>query len=134
MRRISLIVCSVLLLMVLVACNQSTEENLKTVSIGAGDAGKTITLNEGDTLVVTLNGNTTTGYSWLIQAMDPVILKQVGEPASTPENNQLGAQRKIVLTFQAVKTGQAQLILNYMRPFEKDTAPLNTFEVTLVVN
>lgn len=134
MRRITLTVCSVLLLLAMVACNQASGENPKAVSIGAGDAGKTITLNEGDTLVVTLDGNTTTGYNWLLQAMDPAILKQVGEPAYTPESNQLGAPGKIALTFQAVKSGQAKLVLNYMRPFEKDTAPLNTFEVTLVVN
>lgn len=134
MRRITLTVCSVLLLLAMAACNQASGGNPKAVSIGAGDAGKTITINEGDTLVVTLDGNTTTGYNWLIQDMDPAILKQIGEPAYTPASNQLGAPGKIALTFQAVKTGQAKLVLNYMRAFEKDSAPLNTFEVTLVVN
>jgi inhibitor of cysteine peptidase len=131
-KRITLTISSILLLLALVACSQATEASSKT-SIGVGDAGKTISLHLGDTLVVTLDGNITTGYNWLMQPMDPEILKQVGEPAYTPESNKVGAPGKIVLTFQAVKTGQANLVLNYMRSFEKETPPLNTFEVTVVV-
>ncbi|MFZ1039712.1 MAG: protease inhibitor I42 family protein [Anaerolineales bacterium] len=131
-RRIALTVCSVLLLLAMVAGSRASEAYSK-ISIGAGDAGKTVSLHQGDILVVTLNVNTTTGYNWLMQSMDPAILKRVGEPVYTPETNQAGAQGEIVITFQAVKTGQANLILNYMRSFEKDTEPINTFEVTVVV-
>ena len=131
-RRIMRTVSSALLLLVLVACSQASKTDA-TISIGAGDAGKTITLHPGNTLIVTLDGNTTTGYNWLMQTMDPAILKQVGEPTYTPESNQIGAPGKISLTFQAVKTGQAKLVLNYMRSFEKDIAPLKTFEVSVVV-
>jgi len=132
LKRITPIVSSVLLALALVACSQTSAAGSK-ISIGTGDAGKTITLHPGDTLVVTLDGNITTGYNWLMQPMDPAILKQVSEPAYTPESNQAGAPGKIVLTFQAVKTGQANLVLNYMRSFEKNTTPLSTFEVTVVV-
>ena len=132
-RKITPTVCTFLLLMALVVCNQVSGENSKTTSIGAGDAGNTITLNQRESLVVTLDGNPTTGYNWLMQTMDPAILKQVGEPAYIPESNQLGASGKITITFQAVKTGQAKLVLSYMRSFEKDIAPLNTFEVMVVV-
>ena len=132
-RRITPTVCTFLLLLVLVACNQVSGENSKTISIGAGDAGNTITLNQGESLVVTLDGNPTTGYNWLMQTMDPAILKQVGEPAYTPENDQPGASGKITIAFQAVKTGQAKLVLSYMRSFEKETAPQNIFEVLVVV-
>ncbi len=125
-------VSSALLLLALVACSQTPKTDA-TSSIGAGDSGKTITLSQGDTLIVTLDGNTTTGYNWLMQTMDPAILKQVGEPAYTPESDQVGAPGKISLTFQAIKTGQAKLILNYMRSFEKEIAPLKTFEVSVVV-
>jgi len=130
--RIILTVSSVFLLLAMAACSQTSGSD-SNISIEADDSGKTITLHQGDTLIVTLDGNTTTGYNWLMQTMDPAILKQVGEPAYTPESNQIGAPGKISLTFQAVKTGQAKLVLNYMRSFEKDIAPLNTFEVTVVI-
>lgn len=130
-RRITVAV-SFILLLVMAACSPASGTDLNT-TIGAGDAGKTITLHEGDTLIVTLDGNTTTGYTWLMQTMDPAILKQVGDPAYTPESDSIGAPGTISLTFQAVKSGQASLVLNYMRAFEKDVAPLHTFEVTVVV-
>jgi inhibitor of cysteine peptidase len=131
-KSITLTISSFLLLLALTACSQVPGTYSKT-SIDAGDAGKTISLHLEDTLVVTLDGNITTGYNWLMQPMDPEILKQVGDPAYTPESNRVGAPGKIVLTFQAVKTGQANLVLDYMRSFEKDTPPQNTFEVTVVV-
>jgi predicted secreted protein len=133
-KRIALSISTVLVILglVLVACNQASAKNPK-ISISAGDSGKTITMNMGQTLEVTLDGNMTTGYNWVMQSMDPAILKQVGDPVYTPESNQIGAPGKIVLTFQPVKTGQANLVLNYMRPFEKNTDPSKIFQVTIVV-
>jgi inhibitor of cysteine peptidase len=131
-RKIIRTISSVLLLLTLVACSQ-TSKTESTISVGAGDAGKTITLSQGNTLIVTLDGNTTTGYSWLMQTMNPALLKQVGDPTYIPESNQVGASGKISLKFQAIRTGQATLILNYMRSFEKDIAPLKAFEVMVVV-
>ncbi len=130
--RITLSLISVLLVLALAACSQ-TASAASTTSIGAADAGKTISLHKGDSLTVTLDGNVTTGYTWLVKPMDPAILKQVGDSKYTPENTKIGAPGKVSLTFQAVQTGQSELVLNYTRSFEKNTAPLNTFEVTIVV-
>lgn len=133
-KSIILIVSSILVILALalVALNQAFAQNSK-ISITAGDAGKTVTMNMGQTLDVTLDGNVTTGYNWIMQSMDPAILKQVGDPLYTPESNQMGAPGKIGLTFQPVKTGQANMVLNYMRPLEKNTGPSKTFQVTIVV-
>ncbi len=130
--RITLSIISVLLVLALAACSQ-TASAASTTSIGAADAGKTISLQKGDSLTVTLDGNATTGYTWQAQPTDPAILKQVGEATYTSKSKELGAPGKVSITFQAVKTGQSELVLNYMRPFEKNSAPLNTFKVTVVV-
>jgi inhibitor of cysteine peptidase len=97
------------------------------------DAGKTINLNIGDTLVVALDGNITTGYTWEMLPMDPAVLQQVGAAEATPDTTALGAGGKIALKFLAVKRGQAPLQLVYRRSFEQDVAPLNTFEVNVNV-
>ncbi len=133
-KRIALMASSIILILALalVAYNQASAKNPK-MSISTGDAGKTIPMNMGQSLEITLDGNMTTGYNWIVQSMDPAILKQVGDPVYTPESDRTGAPGKIVLTFQPVKTGQANLVLNYERPFEKDTDPLKTFQVTIVV-
>jgi inhibitor of cysteine peptidase len=97
------------------------------------DAGTTISLNQGDTLVVALDGNITTGYTWEMLPMNPAVLQQVGIAEVTPDTAALGAGGKIALKFLAVKSGQAPLQLVYRRSFEQDVAPAKTFEVNVKV-
>lgn len=130
--KISLSILSVLFLMslVLAACQPAGSAS---VTIGEQDAGKTIELIMGDTLVVALDGNITTGFSWIPAPQDPVLLEQVGEVQVTPTGDQLGAPGKIAQQFKAVASGQTLLHLDYKRAWEEDTAPEKTFEVTVVV-
>ena len=78
------------------------------------------TLKVGDKLVVVLNSNSTTGYSWKVQGSgigDTGILKQIGKPKLVaPESDLMGAPNKTQYTFQAVKTGTDQLEFWYMPP------------------
>jgi inhibitor of cysteine peptidase len=97
------------------------------------DAGKTITLNTGDTLFVELDGNVTTGFNWIAAPQKPILLNQVGEAEVTPESDLVGAPGKIVLRFEAVAQGQTVLHLDYKRSWEADEAPEKSFEVTVVV-
>ncbi len=97
------------------------------------DAGTTITLKTGDTLLIELDGNVTTGFNWIPAPQDPVLLNQVGETEVTPESDRIGASGKIVLRFKAVGQGQTLLHLDYKRWWETDIAPEKTFEVTVVV-
>jgi len=98
------------------------------------DAGKAITLKVGDTLLVSLEGNITTGYTWEMVAADTAILAQQGDAAYAPESNLVGAPGLIRLTFKATAAGHQALNLVYHRPWEKDVKPLKTiaFDVTVV--
>ena len=115
---------------ILTACKPATDD---MIQIGEQDAGKTITLKTGDTLVVSLDGNMTTGFNWVPAPQNPVLLKQVGEPEVTPDSSELGAPGKIVLKFEAAAKGQTILHLDYKRPWEENTAPEKVFDVTVVV-
>ncbi len=119
----------VLLLFSFVACGQSGRT---PITLSEADSGKTVELNKGDTLVITLVGNITTGYNWEM-LQDPAILRQVAGPQVTPDSKALGAPGKIALRFEAVKTGQASLELVYRRSWETGVPPQKTFEVTIVV-
>jgi len=101
--------------------------------ISAQDAGKTIELKTGDILIVSLEGNMTTGYSWVPAPQDPVLLKQVGDVQVTPSSDLIGAPGLLATQFQAVATGQTTLRLEYKRPWEENVLPEKTFEVTLVI-
>lgn len=120
----------VLMMGIVAACKSASAES---ITIGDQDAGKTVELKVGDTLVVSLDGNITTGFNWVPAPQDPVLLEQVGEAEATPDSDQLGAPGKIVLHFKAIAQGQTNLHLDYRRPWEEDTAPEKTFEVTVIV-
>jgi inhibitor of cysteine peptidase len=119
-------------LFVLVGCSPA-QVRAKTVTLTEADAGKTIELQNGNLLVVVLDGNITTGFNWEMVPQTPAVLEQLGEPEATPDSSALGAGGKISLKFQAVQTGQASLTLIYHRSFEKDVPPEKTFEVTILV-
>lgn len=97
------------------------------------DAGKSIEVKVGDTIQVSLEGNPTTGYNWVMAPQDPAVLEQQGEAEFKAVDESLGASGLITETFKAMKKGQTTLRLEYKRPWEKDITPEKTFEVTVVV-
>lgn len=105
------------------------------IQLSAADSGRTVTMKVGDHLVVELDANPSTGYTWEIGEADSSIIKQVGETeyksaSATPMPGQGGTQ---VLRFQAVGSGSTTLKLIYHRPWETGVAPINTFTVQVTV-
>lgn len=101
--------------------------------LAADDAGETVTVENGDTFTVTLEGNPTTGYSWEPEDLDTSILEQQGDWEFDPESSAVGAGGMVTTTFKAVGTGTTTLRLIYHRPFEQGVEPLDTWEVTIRV-
>ncbi|MEP7135294.1 MAG: protease inhibitor I42 family protein [Chloroflexota bacterium] len=128
--KISTLIIPVLFVGLLTGCAATSADK---VTITEQDAGKTITLKTGDTLIVSLEGNMTTGFSWIPATQTPVLLEQVGEVAVTPVSNAIGAPGKILLQFKATEKGQTNLHLDYKRSWEQGVAPAKTFDVTVVV-
>lgn len=102
------------------------------LTLRAGDDGEEIELREGREFTISLEGNPTTGYSWEAVELDEEILRQVGEPAFTPESEALGASGTQLLRFRAVGEGRTTLRLVYHRPWE-EVEPERTFSVEVVV-
>jgi len=102
---------------------------IRTVRVDAGANGSRISLHPGDRLVITLEGNITTGYQWVILPNMDGVLELQGEPeyaAST--KNLMGAGGVYHFTFKAIKAGTTQLNLKYYRSFEPaDVPPIETF-------
>jgi inhibitor of cysteine peptidase len=117
-----------LLLTALSACGASTE-----VKLDAGDAGSQVELNAGQTLVVSLEGNPTTGFTWEAAELDEQVLRQVGEAEFKPDSDAIGSGGVQTLRFETVNSGQTTLDLVYRRPWEEDVEPAETFSVQVVV-
>jgi inhibitor of cysteine peptidase len=99
------------------------------------DAGQTIELEIGEEFAVKLAGNPTTGYTWEMATSEAAVVEQVGEPnyEEESEGGLVGAGGGITLHFKATRPGQQLLQLIYHRPWEEDAAPINTFDVIVVV-
>ncbi len=106
----------------------------KPVNLTATDNGSQISLKEGGQVVITLDGNPSTGYTWEAQALDTTIFKQVGEATFVSSDPGLvGAGGSLTLTFSVLKAGTAPLTLVYHRPWEAGVDPVDTFSVTITV-
>jgi inhibitor of cysteine peptidase len=97
-------------------------------------SGKQVELSVGQTLVVTLASNVTTGYSWsLTENSDETVLSKTGNEYITPQTTLMGAGGTEKWTFQALKKGTSIISMEYSRPWETDTPPADTFNLTVVV-
>lgn len=104
------------------------------VKAGIDDDGREVQFKKGQTLVVTLEANPTTGYTWEVaEPLDEQVLRQTGEPEFKAESEALGAGGVQILRFEAVNAGQTTLKLVYHRPWEKDVEPLETYPIEVVV-
>jgi inhibitor of cysteine peptidase len=99
------------------------------------DNGKSVTLNIGDKLIINLKGNYTTGYQWTLKdGFDNDVIVQVGEASYKPEKtDRVGSGGIATFTFKAVGKGRTDLMLEYLRSWEKNVAPAEDFELTVVV-
>jgi inhibitor of cysteine peptidase len=118
----------VLLLTVLTACSSANEVNLD-----AGDNGSQVELKSDQTLVISLEGNPTTGYTWEVAEVDEGVLRQVGEVEFEPEDTgDVGVRSVQILRFETVNSGKTSLDLVYHRSWE-DEEPQETFSIQVVV-
>jgi inhibitor of cysteine peptidase len=103
------------------------------VELDMTDNGSQVELEVGQVLVISLEGNPTTGYTWEIGGIEESVLRQVGEVVFEAESDLVGAGGVQTLRFEAVGVGQASLDLVYHRPWEEGVAPLETFSVQIEV-
>lgn len=96
---------------------------------------KEIAVSAGDSFKVSLESNTTTGFSWPEQAQvnDTAVLKQAKHEYVAPANDKLGAAGNESWTFKALKKGTATISMEYSRPWEGGEKAEWTFVLTVTV-
>jgi inhibitor of cysteine peptidase len=133
-RRAAVVMAGALVLALTGGCGGGAEPSV--VRLTEEDAGTTVALAVGDSLVVTLESNASTGYAWEVVAPLPESLEQEGEPEYfAPEDQDVvGAPGAQEFTFAVVSAGTGALDLAYVRPWEEDVEPEATYEVTIEVS
>jgi inhibitor of cysteine peptidase len=104
------------------------------VLMSEADNGKTIIIAKGDSLVIRLKSNPSTGYGWQVGKNNDSILKLIGLPAFHPAEHEIpGAPGRQSFTFVAIAKGSDAIELGYARPWENGVAPVKTFGVIATV-
>ena len=131
--RIALLLAALLLGTLTGGCG-ADPDSPGAVDLSAADNGGTVGATTGEQVVLTLESNASTGYSWrLADEPDQDVLAFVSSEYVAPQDGDLvGAAGAEVWTWNAVGEGSTVLRLEYVRPFEPDEVA-ETFEVTIEV-
>jgi inhibitor of cysteine peptidase len=115
---------------ILSGCN-----NKQTASIKLADDSGKIEINSGESFMIKLESNPTTGYLWNLAKPESDIIKKIDDvykPAKTT-GNVVGSGGTEEWTFKAIAKGETKLIFQYIRPWEKDKQPEKETIYTIIV-
>ena len=102
--------------------------------VNVSDSGKQIELSPGDSLVVTLDSNPSTGFSWSISAIsNEAAIDDVSNEFKGADTGMMGAGGQEVWTFEALDKGTSTIEMQYSRSWETEVEPAGTFNITVVV-
>ena len=88
-----------------------------------------ISARAGETFVVALEGNPTTGYQWELSEGDEqfrLVEKDYAQPGPA-----IGAATKERFVIKALKSGSAKLTFKYKRPWETEVLDTKTFQLNI---
>lgn len=96
--------------------------------LSQADSAAPVVLSVGETVVVKVEANASTGYGWIVdQAAAAGTLEQAGEPSMALSNPGLvGGGGTQTWRFRAVAKGQGELRMDYRRAWEKDVPPVRS--------
>jgi inhibitor of cysteine peptidase len=115
----------------LTAIAMASDEPASPKEFAAADNGAAVEVQIGESFTVVLPGNPTTGYSWVVDGIDPAILAAT-EPAYVGDSDLIGSGGAFTFTFTAMGAGETTVRLVYERSWEQ-TEPLETFTLTVTV-
>ena len=106
--------------------------------LNATDNNTAINAITGRFLVIILEGNPTTGYTWEVtEPLDELVLQQVGDIAFVQdyaEPGLVGVPGVQIATFEVVGAGNATIKMVYHQPWETDVEPLDTFTLNVTAS
>jgi inhibitor of cysteine peptidase len=110
----------------------SARQPLKNVQADESFDGRTVELHVGETLMIKLPENASTGFRWIVPPESArkleKILREEEQPVQGP-GNLIGRPGIRNFYFQALKPGKVDLELYYQRPWETAKPPARKFKL-----
>jgi inhibitor of cysteine peptidase len=114
--------------------SRHTSQSMSEVTLSQADSGTVLTLKRGQTLILRLDENSTTGYRWSLPALDTEVLQLKSDDINLPSNTGIGGGGQRVFTFQANNPGQVKLQLKNLREWVGDESTIEEFQVSVQVS
>lgn len=112
----------------------SQSSPMQTILLKHGDSGKDVEAHVGDTIVVSLNENPSTGYKWEMERDDEQIVQMQGsEFRRIAREGVIGAAGERILSFQMKKAGRVTVRLKLRRAWEDETSAVERFFIPIEV-
>jgi inhibitor of cysteine peptidase len=113
------------------------EDELKSLSLTDADNGKTVTLTKGQSLLVKLQSNPTTGYKWSVTSTDRTFGYPASESFLKNGDGPVGSGGLQRLTWKTNSpldmVGTHKVKLEYKRSWETNVAAAKTFTFTVKI-
>jgi len=93
-----------------------------------------ISVRVGEQFKITLQYNSTTGYSWSFpKPLDEKLVKLVHTDYGRANPKVIGSGGDETWTFQALAEGKTQIELGYVRPWEKGVKPAQSTNFVIII-
>ncbi|QHF04708.1 peptidase inhibitor I42 [Pseudomonas asturiensis] len=95
-----------------------------------------LSLKTGQTLILTLPSNPTTGFRWLTQNPAQNILRSLGPEvyANGANKEMIGSGGESVWRYKATEAGTGRLLMVSQQPWAPEVPPEQTFDCAITVN
>lgn len=103
------------------------------ILITLSEQGNTVEVQRGDVIVVRLEENLTTGYSWEIETINHSIIELVDSDYSQNPETRLGIGGVRTFRFRAQSSGRETIHLRLRRPWDSADSAAERFDVTVQV-
>ena len=110
---------------------RGTRAGASTITLGEADNGRHLPARVGDTIVIRLPDNASTGYEWTLEDADGKLLQLVEKSTHYPRPGMPGAAGEAILTVRVVGAGSVLLALRRWRSWEGDASIIQRFAVTI---
>lgn len=134
-----LLISIILLLVPTISCIASSEREvlqgliMQEFVIVKEDAGKTFKAIQGNTILICLDENRSTGYQWEIDLSDDQVISLEKTDYTPGSKKTIGSGGTRTFHLKAESSGSVKILLRLKNEWKPDDSAIDKFEVTIKV-